>query len=84
MLSQEKLIEMLRLMYRIRFFETRLKTLYNYRSYRQKGDITADEYDFESKGVIAGAVHLAIGQEATEVGACAALNKDDFVSRCLW
>jgi pyruvate dehydrogenase E1 component alpha subunit len=67
-------------MYRIRYFETRLKTLYDYQSYRRKGDIAADDYDFESKGVIAGALHLAIGQEATEVGACAALEKDDFVA----
>lgn len=78
--EREKLIEMLHLMYRIRFFETRVKTLYDYQSYLRKGDIAVDEYDFQSKGIIAGAVHLAIGQEATEVGACAALNKDDFVT----
>jgi len=80
MLKREKLIEMLYLMYRIRYFETRLRTLYDYQSYRRKGDIAADDYDFESKGIIAGAVHLAIGQEATEVGACAALNENDFVA----
>ena len=80
MLEREKLIEMLHLMYRIRFFETRVKTLYDYQSYLRKGDIAVDEYDFESKGLIAGAVHLAIGQEATEVGACAAIEKNDFVT----
>jgi len=79
-LSKEMLTRMLRLMYRIRFFEERIKTLYDYHSFQRKGDITADEYDFESTGVIAGAAHLAIGQEATEVGTCAALNKDDFVA----
>jgi pyruvate dehydrogenase E1 component alpha subunit len=80
MLEREKLIEMLHLMYRIRFFDTRVKTLYDYQSYLRKGDIAVDEYDFQSKGIIAGAVHLAIGQEGTEVGACAALDKDDFVA----
>lgn len=67
-------------MYRIRFFDTRVKTLYDYQSYLRKGDIAVDEYDFQSKGIIAGAVHLAIGQEASEVGVCAALNKDDLVT----
>jgi TPP-dependent pyruvate/acetoin dehydrogenase alpha subunit len=80
MLDREKLTEILRLMYRIRFFEERIKTLYDYHSYRRKDDIAADEYDFETTGVIAGAAHLSIGQEAAEVGTCAALNKDDFVT----
>jgi pyruvate dehydrogenase E1 component alpha subunit len=78
--DREKLLEMLRFMYRIRFFEEKVKTLYDYQSYLRKGDTAADDYDFESRGVIAGAVHLAIGQEATEVGACAALDRDDFVT----
>jgi len=66
--DREKLLEMLRLMYRIHFFEERVKTLYDYQSFRRKDDIAADDYDFEITGVIAGAAHLAIGQEATEVG----------------
>ena len=80
MLSKEKLIDMLRLMYRIRLFETRVKDFYDYRSYLQKGDDAGDEYDFVSKGVIAGAVHLSIGQEATEVGVCANLGKADSIT----
>ena len=78
--DKHKLIEMLRLMYRIRFFEEKVRTLYSYESFRQKGDWAADEYDMQTKGVIAGAAHLAIGQEATEVGICAALEEDDYVT----
>jgi len=78
--SREKLTEMLRLMYRIRFFEQRLTSLYDYESFLQKDDIAGDEYDFASKGIIGGAVHLSIGQEAAEVGACAALNRDDYIT----
>ena len=78
--SREKCIEMLRLMYRIRAFEERVKTLYDYHSFRRKGDIAADEYDVQIKGVIAGAAHLAIGQEGAEVGVCAALEPDDYVA----
>jgi pyruvate dehydrogenase E1 component alpha subunit len=80
MLSRDKLIHMLRTMRRIRHFEERLTSLYDYSSFLKKGDIAGDEYDFESKGLIAGAVHLSIGQEGTQVGACAALEKDDFVT----
>ena len=80
MLDRDRLIDMLQRMYRIRFFEERLRTLHDYQSYLRKDDIAADEYDFASKGIIAGAVHLAIGQEATEVGTCAALNADDYVA----
>jgi len=71
---------MLRLMRKIRHFEQRLTSLYDYQSFLQKDDIAGDAYDFASKGIIAGAVHLCIGQEATEVGACAALDKDDYVT----
>ena len=80
MLPRDKLVEMLRLMHRIRCFEQRLTGLYDYQSYMHKGDIAADEYDFASKGIIAGAVHLSIGQEATQVGTCAVLGKGDYVS----
>jgi len=80
MLSREKLIEMLRLMRKIRHFEERLTGLYHYESFLDKDDIAGDMYDFASKGVIAGAVHLSIGQEATQVGACAALQESDCVT----
>lgn len=33
-----------------------------------------------TKGMLAGNIHLAIGQEATEVGACAALNDADYIT----
>ncbi|MGI6694752.1 MAG: thiamine pyrophosphate-dependent dehydrogenase E1 component subunit alpha [Christensenellales bacterium] len=33
-----------------------------------------------TKGMLAGNIHLAIGQEATEVGACAALKDTDFIT----
>jgi len=76
----DKLIEMLRLMRRIRHFEERLPDLYEYESFLKEGDIAGDAYDFTSKGLIAGAVHVSIGQEATQVGTCAALNTEDYVT----
>jgi len=42
--------------------------------------MAGDEYDFQSRGLIGGAVHLYIGQEAIAVGTCAALEKDDCVT----
>jgi len=72
MLEKEKLIEMLCLMHKIRHFEERLAGLYDYTSFLEKDDIAGDSYDFASTGIIAGAVHLSIGQEGTEVGTCAA------------
>ena len=77
--DRDKLIEMLRLMYRIRYFEERMKGLYDYERYFDKSEIAGDDYDFQSKGLIGGAVHLYIGEEAVAVGACAALGKDDYV-----
>lgn len=76
----KKLVEMLRLMRRIRHFEERLTGLYQYESFLSKDDLAGDMYDFASKGIIAGAVHLYIGQEAVAVGVSAALNHDDFVT----
>lgn len=76
----KNLVEMLRLMRKIRHFEERLTGLYQYESFLDKNDLAGDMYDFASKGVIAGAVHLYIGQEAVAVGTCAALNRDDFVT----
>lgn len=78
--DRDKLIGMLRLMRRIRHFEQRLTGLYDYTSFLKDGDHAGDMYDFTSKGIIAGAVHLSIGQEATQVGTCAALNRDDYVT----
>jgi pyruvate dehydrogenase E1 component alpha subunit len=80
MVPKEKLIHMLRLMRRIRHFEERLTSLYDYSSFLKKGDIAGDDYDFESKGLIAGAVHLSVGQEGTQVGTCAALEKGDSIT----
>jgi len=74
-----KLIEMLRLMYRIRYFENGLKGLYDREVFFDKSEFAADEYDFESKGLVGGAAHLCIGQEGVAVGACAALEPDDYV-----
>jgi TPP-dependent pyruvate/acetoin dehydrogenase alpha subunit len=74
--DHDKLVEMLRRMHRIRFFEQKAKTLYDY-EYRLRGD---DEETARAKGVIEGALHLAIGHEGTEVGTCAALNDDDYVT----
>ncbi len=84
------LTEMLRRMVRIRFFEQRIKQFYDYRGYfaveaPEKEAQTADElltcvsYEFASEGMIGGAVHLSIGQEAVPVGVCANLNADDAV-----
>ena len=78
--NREKCLGMLRLMYRIRFFEEKVRDLYSYQSYRRRDDMAADEYDVQTTGFIAGAAHLAIGQEATEVGTCAALNRDDYIA----
>ena len=78
--SPKNLVEMLRLMRRIRHFEQRLTGLYKYESFLSKSDIAGDMYDVDSKGVIAGAVHLYIGQEAVAVGTCAPLERDDFVT----
>jgi TPP-dependent pyruvate/acetoin dehydrogenase alpha subunit len=78
--APKNLIEMLRLMRRIRHFEERLTGLYRYESFLNKSDLAGDMYDFASKGVIAGAVHLYIGQEAVAVGICAALERDDYLT----
>ena len=77
--DRDELIEMLRLMYRIRSFEEGLRGLYDRQAYFDATEIAADEYDSESKGIVGGAAHLCIGQEAVAVGACAALEKDDYV-----
>ena len=65
-------LDMLRRMYRIRSFEAQVRDHYDYTGYLRENP--------ESEGVISGAAHLAIGQEAAEVGVCAALEPDDFVA----
>jgi len=64
MIDKEKLAEMLRLMYKIRFFEERAKKLYK---------------SGQMEGNFLGALHSYIGEEAIAVGACAALRKNDCV-----
>ncbi len=77
-------------MVRIRLFEQTLRQFYDYRGYadlrpQPGGTGAADElvmtdgYDFQSVGMIGGAVHLSIGQEATEAGVCAVLTEQDSV-----
>lgn len=84
MLEKAVLTSLLRQMYRIRLFEERLKRHYDYQAYvtespssRDDGFIVSDGYDFASKGLIGGAVHLSIGQEAVSVGVCAHLEPTD-------
>jgi len=83
--------EMLLRMYRIRFFEERLKGFYDYRGFfaqstaegeAQSADdlLTCVSYEFASDGMIGGAVHLYIGQEAVAVGVCTALRDTDWVA----
>lgn len=64
MLSRDKQINMLRLMYRIRLFEERAKKLY-------KEALRAREF--------LGALHSYIGEEAVAVGVCMCLRPDDYV-----
>ncbi len=83
------LLDMLRRMLRIRYFEERLKRFYDYRGYfaatageeerRTEELLTCVSYDFASSGMIGGAVHLSIGQEGATVGVCAHLRDDDAV-----
>ncbi len=90
MLDNATLIHLLRLMCRIRFFEERLKRFYDYHGYfalstaaAEAGSadelLTCVSYEFASEGMIGGAVHLSIGQEAVPVGVCSNLNADDAV-----
>ena len=58
--GREKLLHMLRLMYKIRLFEERAKKLYK-------------------EGIMVGALHCCIGEEAIAVGACISLGKEDYV-----
>lgn len=91
MLSRDELADLLRRMYRIRLFEERLKEYYDYSGYfqptdpgaeleRSAGLLTSTLYDFASRGMIGGAVHLSIGQEAVAVGICSLLRDSDYVT----
>ena len=83
--------DMLERMYRIRLFEEQLKDLYDYRGF-YGGELTDDHaaggedlltcmlYDFASDGMIGGAVHLYIGEEAVATGVCAELRDTDFIT----
>jgi len=88
MVDKQLQLQMLGRMYLIRLFEERLGEFYDYRGYsaisRPEDEAQATDelltcvgYDFESQGMIGGAVHLSIGQEAVSVGVCSHLNDDD-------
>lgn len=59
--SKEMLIDLYRMMIRIRAFETRAAECF-------------------TKGMLAGNIHLCIGQEAVAAGACYALEKEDYMA----
>ena len=63
-MEKEKLVDMLRLMYKIRFFEERAIKIY-----KEKG----------IAGESLGALHTYVGEEAIAAGACINLKKDDYV-----
>lgn len=84
MVSSAECVEMLQRMWRIRLFEERLKRFYNYTAYANlsagpHGQLGDDGYDFASDGLIGGAVHLSIGQEAVSVGVCSVLKDADSI-----
>ena len=64
MLDKNKKLEMLKQMYRIRFFEEHSKKFYKKKFL---------------EGSFMGALHTYIGQEAIAVGICFSLIKDDYV-----
>lgn len=59
--SKEMLMDLYRMMLRIRAFETRAAECF-------------------TKGMLAGNIHLCIGQEAVAAGACYALKKEDYIA----
>jgi len=83
--------QLLREMYRIRLFEDRLKGFYDYSGFYGDGTMVSEArtvedmltcvmYDFEKSGLIGGAVHVYIGQEAVAVGVCSNLRDSDWVT----
>lgn len=84
-------MDMLHRMYRIRHFEQRLRKFYNYSGYFEQNTnevereqtaalMTSTMYDFASTGMIGGAVHLYIGEEAVATGVCCNLNDGDTIT----
>lgn len=86
----DQMLSLLRTMLRIREFEHRLGKFYNYSAYAALGKgqesdrtealLTSTLYDFASSGMIGGAVHLYVGQEAVATGVCAHMRDDDYVT----
>ena len=60
-LTNDQMVDMLRRMWQIRFFEQNVIELFK-------------------RGLITGSTHVSLGEEATAVGACAALNKTDYIT----
>lgn len=84
------LLDLYRRMLLIRRFEESLSQFLDYRGFfavespeeeAQTAEdlLTCVSYEFAGEGMIGGAVHLSIGQEATAVGVCAHLQADDAV-----
>lgn len=69
---RDKLIEVLRVMHHIRAFECKARELY-------EQNRTQDWDELRAQGTMFGAIHSSEGQEAVAVGACAPLNRDDFI-----
>lgn len=63
-MEREELVNMLKLMYKIRYFEEKVKRVYE---------------EKRIAGEFLGALHSYIGEEAIAVGACANLKKDDYI-----
>lgn len=91
MVDRDLMAEMLRRMWLIRHFEQRLSKYYDYRAFfaqdtdaseKQQTEnlMTSTLYDFASHGMIGGAVHLYIGEEAVAVGMCMNLRDSDYVT----
>ncbi len=88
--DQSEMLRLLTTMLRIRGFEHRLGKYYNYSAYanlggRRESDrtaalLTSTLYDFASSGMIGGAVHLYVGQEAVATAICAHLRDDDYAT----
>jgi len=87
-MDQTEALSLWQRMLRIRVFEERLSQFYDYRGYGRTETLaeelhSADDlltcvsYEFVSHGVIGGAVHLSVGQEAVSVGVCSHLNHGD-------
>ncbi len=71
-IERDKLIEMLRVMQSIRAFECKARELY-------EENRKQDWNELRATGTMFCAVHSSEGQEAVAVGACAALNPDDYI-----